>query len=98
MPVRNEEANLERVIDACLAQDYPGPIELVVAFAPSSDATRDILAGYEASHGIVVVENPLGTAATGLNAAIEAASGAVIVRCDGHAVLPPEYVLSLIHI
>ena len=96
MPVRNEEATLERVVDACLAQDYPGPIELVVASAPSSDATRDILAGYESSHGIVVVENPQGMAATGLNAAIEAASGAVIVRCDGHAVLPPEYVTTAV--
>ena len=92
VPVRNEAQSLGRVLDACLAQDYEGPLEVIVAYAESSDSTREILANYEAQHDIVVVENPNGTAPSGLNAAIAAASGDVIVRCDGHAVLPSAYV------
>ncbi|MGI9528844.1 MAG: glycosyltransferase family 2 protein [Acidimicrobiia bacterium] len=92
MPVRNEAKDLQRVLDACLAQDYEGPLEIVVAYAKSSDNTRDILATYEVEHDVVVVENPGGSAASGLNTAIEASSGDVIVRCDGHAILPPDYV------
>lgn len=92
MPVRNEAGGLERVLDACLAQDYEGPLEIVVAYAESSDSTHEILAHYELTHGIVVVGNTEGTAPSGLNAAIEAATGDIIVRCDGHAVLPPDYV------
>lgn len=92
MPVRNEAKDLQRVLDACLAQDYEGPLEVVVAYAESSDGTREILATYEEEHDVVVVENPGGTAPSGLNAAIEASTGDVVVRCDGHAVLPPDYV------
>ena len=92
MPVRNEAAHLERAVDACLAQAYDGPIELVVALAPSEDDTAQILDAYEQRGDLTVVENPRGGAASGLNAAIAASQGDVIVRCDGHAVLPPDYV------
>jgi len=92
MPVRDEADGLERVLDACLCQDYNGPLEVVVAYAPSSDATREILCRYESAHGVIIVENPEGTTPSGLNAAIGTASGDVVVRCDGHAVLPPDYV------
>jgi glycosyltransferase involved in cell wall biosynthesis len=96
MPVRNEAPDLERVLDACLAQDYQGPVEIVVAYAESSDATREILADYQSEHGVVVVENPEGTAPSGLNRAIDASTGDVVVRCDGHALLPPDYVSTAI--
>lgn len=92
IPARNEANGIARVLDACLAQDYEGPLEVVVAYAQSSDATREILARYESAHGIAVVANPAGTTPSGLNAAIAAASGDIVVRCDGHAVLPPNYV------
>lgn len=92
MPVRDEAENLERALDACLGQDYAGPIEIVVAYGESSDNTRGILSSYEVAHAVRVVDNPTGTAPAGLNAAIEAAEGTVIVRCDGHSTLPSGYV------
>ena len=36
--------------------------------------------------------HPLQTTPNGLNAALDAANGQVVVRCDVHATLPPEYV------
>ncbi|MDJ0791493.1 MAG: glycosyltransferase family 2 protein [Acidimicrobiia bacterium] len=92
MPVRDEADNLRATLDACLEQRYEGPLEIIVAYAESDDATRDILAVYERSSGIRVVDNPQGTTPAGLNAAIDAARGDIIVRCDGHAVLPADYV------
>jgi glycosyltransferase involved in cell wall biosynthesis len=92
LPVRNEAESLATTLAACLAQDYPGPIEVVVAYAASTDGTRSILAAFEDRDGVRVVDNERGTAPAGLNAAIAAATGDVIVRCDGHATLPPTYV------
>jgi hypothetical protein len=63
-----------------------------VAYAASTDGTRAILARFEERDGVRVVDNERGTAPAGLNAAIAAATGDVIVRCDGHATLPPTYV------
>ena len=51
MPVRNEEANLERVVDACLAQDYPGPIELVADVRRRQAASKHVLDGADDRFG-----------------------------------------------
>ena len=45
-----------------------------------------------ATRPVRIVPNPGGTAPAGLNAAIAASTGDIIVRCDAHAVLPPGYV------
>jgi hypothetical protein len=44
------------------------------------------------SDHVIVVDNPSGRTPAGLNAAIAAATGEVIVRVDGHAMIPPDYV------
>ena len=41
---------------------------------------------------LLIIDNPGGHTAKGLNAAIAAASSDVIVRCDGHSELSPNYV------
>ncbi len=92
IPVRNEVDGITRTIDSCLRQTYRGSIEIVVADARSDDGTRALLDDLAASGKIIVVDNPSLTTPRGLNIAIEAASGAVIVRCDGHSVLPDDYV------
>ena len=92
MTVRNEEDHLEACVDRLLAQDYAGPIEIVVAVGPSDDATAHIAQRLADQHGIIVVENPTGLTPHGLNAAIAAASHDYLVRCDGHALLPLDYV------
>lgn len=92
MPVRNEADHLEEAVAAVLAQRYPGELELVLAVAPSSDATGSIARRLAASEGrIVVVDNPAGTTPTALNRAIAAATGEVIARVDAHAELTPGY-------
>lgn len=93
MAVRDESAHLDEVVEAVLAQEYPGRLELVIAVAPSTDDTAERAARLTAgSERARVVENPAGLTPTGLNAALAVATGAVVARVDGHAVIPPGYV------
>ncbi|MCP4307357.1 MAG: glycosyltransferase family 2 protein [bacterium] len=93
IPVRNEAAGIRATIDSILAQDYAGEIEVVIADGMSTDGTGDILDQISAEDPrIRWVENPSGRTPNGLNIAISASRGDVIVRCDGHAELPPDYV------
>lgn len=93
MPVLNEEAHLAEAVGAILASDYPGPLQVVLALGPSRDATDDIAARLAADDDRVrTVPNPTGRTAAALNAAISAADHDIIVRVDGHAVIPRDYV------
>ncbi len=93
MPVRDEAAHLAESVGAVLAQRYDGPLEVCLAVGPSSDGTERIAEDLaSADHRVRVVANPEGTTPAGLNAAISATSGEVVVRVDGHAVLPEGYV------
>jgi hypothetical protein len=41
---------------------------------------------------VIVVDNPSGRTAAGLNLALQASSGSIIVRVDGHAQIPVNYI------
>jgi succinoglycan biosynthesis protein ExoA len=93
MPLRNEAAHLADSVAAVLAQDYDGPLEICLAIAPSTDHTAEVAARLAASDPrIVLVDNPAGITPTGLNAAIAATTGEVVVRVDGHCRLSPGYI------
>jgi succinoglycan biosynthesis protein ExoA len=92
MPVRNEERHLAESVIHVLSQDYPGPLELVLAVGPSADRTEQIARALEAGEPrITVVANPSGKIATALNLAVSVARHQVIARIDGHALFPPSY-------
>ena len=75
------------------AQDYPGDVQICLAVAPSTDGTEAVAAELAAEHDdVIVVANPAGTTPAGLNAAIRATTGDVVVRVDGHAELSPGYI------
>ncbi len=97
MPVRNEERHLAEAVRHVLGQDYPGPLELVLAVGPSADRTEQIARELAArDRRITVIANPSGTIPAGLNAARRAAAHAVIARVDGHALLPPGYLATAV--
>jgi glycosyltransferase involved in cell wall biosynthesis len=84
IPARDAAGPLRHALDAVEAQTYPNIAEVVVAAADAVTAA--------AAQGFRVVDNPAGTTPAGLNRAIEASTGEVIVRCDAQASLPPRYV------
>jgi succinoglycan biosynthesis protein ExoA len=92
MPVRNEERHLAEAVRHVLGQDYPGPLELVLAVGPSADRTEQIARDLEAADPrITVVANPSGRIPAALNLAVGTARHQVIARSDGHALFPPGY-------
>lgn len=93
IPLRNEAPYIAATLDSILAQDYKGPVEVVIADGMSTDTTREILDEICAQHDhIRYVDNPSGRTPNGLNIAIHASRGDLLVRCDGHSELPVDYV------
>lgn len=93
VPVLNEERHLADAVAMILAQDYPGPLEVVLALGPSRDRTDEVAAALQAGDPRVrTVPNPSGRTPEALNAAIAASTGEVVVRVDGHAEVPRHYV------
>lgn len=93
MPVVNEERHLRASVARVLDQDYPGTIDVVLAVGPSHDRTREV--AEELVRGnlrVHVVDNPSGRTPAGLNRAIAAVDSEVVVRVDGHAMVPRDYV------
>ena len=84
IPAKDAAEGLPRALESIAAQTYQNIIEIIVAVADT--ATSD------AAIGSKVIENPSGSTPVGLNQAIKASSGDVIVRCDVHSVLPKDYV------
>jgi glycosyltransferase involved in cell wall biosynthesis len=92
LPVLNEEKYLEDAVNAILAQQYDGKIEVILAVAPSDDRTLEIAQRLHMNDPrVVIVENPSGRTAAGLNLAIAASQYSIIVRVDGHANIPNNY-------
>ena len=93
VPVLNEERHLADAVTQLVAQRYAGPLEVVLALGPSTDRTDEIAESLAAADARVrLVRNPTGRTPAGLNAAIAAATHDVVVRVDGHALVPDDYV------
>jgi len=93
LPVLNEERYLENTVKAVLSQDYLGLMEVVLALGPSHDRTAEIAKLLKSKDSrVVLVENPSGRTAAGLNIAIRASKYPVIVRVDGHSEIPRNYI------
>lgn len=92
LPVLNEEKYLADSVSSILTQEFSGSIEVILAVGPSQDATLQIAQALQAKDSrVVVVDNPTGKTAAGLNRAIAASKYSIIVRVDGHSQLPKNY-------
>ncbi|HEU4675390.1 MAG TPA: glycosyltransferase family 2 protein, partial [Motilibacteraceae bacterium] len=99
MPVLNEERHLRDAVARVLGQDYPGPLEVVLALGPSRDRTDQIARTLAERDGrVTAVPNPSGRTPAGLNAAIHASRHPIVVRVDGHGMLPPGYVRTAVEL
>ncbi|HEX6919419.1 MAG TPA: glycosyltransferase family 2 protein [Actinomycetes bacterium] len=93
MPVLDEERHLRTAVAHILEQDYPGELEVVMALGPSTDRTDEVAGELAAADPRVrFVHNPTGATGAGLNLAVAAARHGIVVRVDGHAMLPRDYV------
>ena len=93
LPVLNEANHLAAAVSAILSQDYQGKFEVILAIGPSNDRTLEI--AKEIAKGdsrVIVVDNPSGKTPAGLNIALAKSTSPIIVRVDGHAEIPRNYV------
>ena len=99
LPVLNEESHLEGAVLSVLSQDYRGPLEIILALGPSRDRTNEI-ATKLASHDnrVKLLDSPTGKTAAGLNIALAASKSPVVVRVDGHAQIPKNYISLIVEI
>jgi glycosyltransferase involved in cell wall biosynthesis len=94
VPIRNEERDIERALRSVLAQEVaPEQLEIVVVDGMSSDGTREIVGRLAREDGrIRLVDNPGRRVPPALNRGLGEAKGRYLVRVDGHAWIPPDYV------
>lgn len=94
-PCYNERDVVGGFVASLLMQELPSGYELEVLIADgmSDDGTRGVLAACSKGHpSLRVIDNPGRIVSTGLNEAIRAATGTIIVRMDVHTTYAPDYV------
>ncbi|MFC2042538.1 glycosyltransferase family 2 protein [Chloroflexota bacterium] len=100
VPCYNEQNTICLLLDALYAQDYPqSEIGVIIADGLSTDRTREEIVTFQVSHPdlfVLIIDNLDRTIPTGLNRAIEAAQGDIIVRLDAHSIPRPDYVSRIV--
>jgi glycosyltransferase involved in cell wall biosynthesis len=97
LPIRNEGRYIRRSLEAVLAQDYRGRMEILVADGMSTDDTREIVRSFQSDHpNVRLIDNPEQIVAAGLNRLIAQAQGDILVRVDGHCTIAPDYVTACV--
>src|SRR5258705_12542163 len=81
MPVRSESSHIVPCLEAVLGQDFPADLmEVIIADGLSDDGTREKLEDFaRRDQRVRVIGNKEGIVSSGLNAAIKAARGDIII-------------------
>src|SRR5258708_29331697 len=91
---RNERKHIRNCLDSLCRQALGDiKIEVLIADGTSDDGTRQILDLYRRIVlPLRMIDNPDKIASAGLNAAIRAARGEIIIRMDAHSEYAPDYI------
>jgi glycosyltransferase involved in cell wall biosynthesis len=96
VPCYNEQSTIRLLLEALCAQTFPrAEMEVVIADGMSTDGTRAAIASFQSEFpelDVRVVDNTRRNIPSGLNRALEAARGEIIVRLDGHSSPYPDYI------
>jgi glycosyltransferase involved in cell wall biosynthesis len=94
IPCRNERRHIEPLMSSILGQqlDSGDELEILVADGMSDDGTRELLTRLMETQPVSLIDNPERIVSTGLNAAIQASTGEIIVRMDVHTIYAPDYI------
>jgi cellulose synthase/poly-beta-1,6-N-acetylglucosamine synthase-like glycosyltransferase len=98
---RNEAARLPGRVENLLAQDYPGPWQIVVVSDGSTDDPRSALAPFDkiasgAGRKIHLIEVPAGGKPRALNAGVAAATGEILIFADARQRFAPGALTALV--
>lgn len=101
VPCRNERDHIEAFWRSVTAQCLPPgwALEVVIADGQSDDGTTEWLHEMARRDGrLVVIENPGRIVSTGLNRALAASHGEVVVRMDVHTTYAEDYIARCIEV
>ncbi len=90
IPARGAHGTIAECLRGLARQDYQGPVEVVIAEADDPEGMSELAASFLPIAR--VVPNPRKETVFALQTAIKATSGEYVVRCDAHAILPPDYI------
>jgi glycosyltransferase involved in cell wall biosynthesis len=96
VPCYNERPTIGLLLDAIRRQTFPrADMEVLIADGMSTDGTRDAIAAFRIDFpdlDVRVVDNTLRSIPLGVNRAIEASRGEIILRLDAHSRPYPDYI------
>lgn len=93
----NEEKNIVRCLDSLLDQDIEGPYEIMFVDGGSSDATRELIAEYQARHPhIRLLDNPDRVVAGARNVALHSALAPLLAFTDADCKVPRHWLTTLV--
>src|SRR5215213_4779738 len=96
VPCYNEQSTIRPLLEALRTQTFSrAEMEVVIADGMSTDGTRDAIAAFQKDFPdleVHLVDNAARTIPSGLNRAIEASCGEILVRLDAHSKPYPNYV------
>jgi glycosyltransferase involved in cell wall biosynthesis len=96
VPCFNEQRTIRSLLDSIYHQTYPRhKIEVIVADGLSTDQTRQEIQDFRVANKdleVRVIDNPERSIPSGLNQALDAATGDYVVRLDAHSVPAQDYV------
>ena len=97
VPCFNEQETIKLLLNSIYEQDFDiDDIEVIIADGYSTDSTRQRIEEFQVLHpnlAITVIDNPKRNIPAGLNRAILASSGEIIIRLDAHSVPKKDYIL-----
>lgn len=92
LPTFNEEGFIDACLASLAAQDYSGPLEVLVADGRSTDATRTKVEAWTDRLNVRLVDNPDRVQSEGLWRAALDTEADILVRADAHTTYNPDYV------
>jgi len=101
VPCYNEQSTIRLLLEALRSQTFPrAEMEVVIADGMSTDGTREAIAAFQKDFSdlkVCLVDNTLRAIPSGLNRAIEASHGEIILRLDAHSKPYPDYVQNCVN-
>ena len=96
LPVRNEGLNIKMTVDSILRTESDFPFEIIVVDDGSKDQCCSFLKEpqYQVPNLHLITANGLG-AANARNAGADLANGEILVFCDAHVTVPPDWLLKM---
>ena len=94
IPCRNEAAFIQGCLDSVVRNDYPQQLmEIFVLDGMSQDGTRELIQSFIKQYkNMTLLDNAALTIPSAMNIGIRKAQGSVIMKIDGHAVYPSDYI------